>query len=64
MRRGGWVEDVGEETDERTARPNLPPSLPLMEVRRIDGFTYHVHESVLGKYAVRDFMPGGAMRSL
>ena len=35
-----------------------------MEVRRIDGFTYHVHESVLGKYAVRDFMPGGATRSL
>ena len=64
LRRGGWVEDVGEETDERTARLNLPPSLPLMEVRRIDGFTYHVHESVLGKYAVRDFMPGGAMRSL
>ena len=64
LRPGGWVEDVGEETDERTARPNLPPSLPLMEVRRIDGFTYHVHESVLGKYAVRDFMPGGATRSL
>ena len=56
------VEDVDEDPRHDPARKtSLPPSRPSMEVRRIDGFTYHVHESVLGKYAVRDFMPGGAM---
>ena len=62
LRREGWVEDVDEDPRHDPARKtSLPPSRPSMEVRRIDGFTYHVHESVLGKYAVRDFMPGGAM---
>ena len=53
---GGWVQDTDGSSSETAADPETK-----MEVRRIDGFTYHVHENVLGKYAVRDFQPGGVM---
>jgi hypothetical protein len=62
LRPGGWVEDVDEDAVVSRGRREGKGSAHIrMEVRRIDGFTYHVHDSVLGKYAVRDFMPGGAL---
>ena len=61
LRPGGWVEDVDEDAVFSRSRTDKGSAHIRMEVRRIDGFTYHVHESVLGKYAVRDFMPGGAL---
>ena len=62
LRPGGWVEDVDEDAVLSRGRREGKGSAHIrMEVRRIDGFTYHVHDSVLGKYAVRDFMPGGAL---
>lgn len=57
------AKDLGDNKDETNRRGDdeATNTNATRSVRRIDGFTYHIHERVLGKYAVRDFMEGGVM---
>lgn len=61
LTKSGWVADSSFDFDSEDASTTSGSKQNLNEVRRIDGFTYHIHGSILGKYAVQDFMPGGAM---
>jgi hypothetical protein len=57
------AKDLGDNKDETNRRGDdeATNTNATRSVRRIDGFTYHIHKRVLGKYAVRDFMEGGVM---